>query len=135
MPEYVRHRAQDLLNRDRKALNGATVLLVGVTYKPNIADERESPVRPLARGLFESGAIVQYHDAFVPAWNIDSEHGTHDGDRMIESQDDLYEAAAAADLVILLQPHKQYDLNKLQGASKLLLDTRGLLTGDNVERL
>ena len=54
MPEYVRHRAQDLLNRERKALNGATVLLVGVTYKANIADERESPVRPLARALCES---------------------------------------------------------------------------------
>ncbi|MEN9710467.1 MAG: hypothetical protein RL441_459 [Actinomycetota bacterium] len=135
MPEYVRHRAQDLLNRDRKALNGSTVLLVGVTYKPNIADERESPVRPLARGLFESGAVVQYHDAFVPQWNIDSEHGQHDGDRMLETQNDLYEAAAAADLVILLQPHKQYDLNKLQSSSKLLLDTRGLLLADNVERL
>jgi UDP-N-acetyl-D-mannosaminuronate dehydrogenase len=54
---------------------------------------------------------------------------------MLKTQDDLYAAAAAADLVILLQPHKQYDLNKLQAASQLLLDTRGLLLGDNVERL
>lgn len=135
MPEYVRHRAQDLLNRERKALNGATVLLVGVTYKANIADERESPVRPLARALFESGALVQYHDAFVPEWNIDSEHGQHDGDRMIETQTDLYAAAAAADLVILLQPHRVYDLEKLRDSAKLLLDTRGILSGPNVERL
>ena len=135
MPEYVRHRAQDLLNRERKALNGATVLLVGVTYKANIADERESPVRPLARALFESGAVVQYHDAFVPQWNIDSEHGQHDGDRMLETQTDLYAAAASADLVIVLQPHRVYDLEKLREVSPLLLDTRGILSGPNVERL
>ena len=125
----------DLLNRERKALNGATVLLVGVTYKANIADERESPVRPLARALCESGAVVQYHDAFVPQWNIDSEHGQHDGDRMLETQIDLYAAAAAADLVIVLQPHRVYDLEKLREVAPLLLDTRGILSGPNVERL
>ena len=71
----------------------------------------------------------------MPRWNIDSEHGQHEGDRLLDSAADLYTAAAAADLVILLQPHRQYDLERLAATAKLLLDTRGILTGDNVERL
>ena len=135
MPEYVKRRAQDLLNDHRKAIHGSRVLLVGVTYKPNIADERESPVRPLARALLAAGAEVSYHDEFVASWNIDSEHGHHEGDRVYETEKDVYTAAAAADLVILLQNHRGYDLAKLQSSSKVILDTRGLLSGDNVDRL
>jgi UDP-N-acetyl-D-glucosamine dehydrogenase len=55
MPNYVARRAQDILNSERKAVNGATVLLLGVTYKPNIADLRESPAVPLAK-RFENSA-------------------------------------------------------------------------------
>lgn len=135
MPSYVRRRAQDLLNQHSKPLKGSTVLLVGVTYKPNIADERESPVRPLARELIAEGAVVKYHDAFVPRWNVDSEHGEHSGDRLLDTESDLYAAAGEADLVILLQPHRQYDLVKLAANSKALLDTRGILEGPTVERL
>jgi len=135
MPEYVKRRAQDLLNTNRKALNGARVLLVGVTYKANIADERESPVRPLARALMSAGADVVYHDAFVPKWNIDSEHGVHEGDRILNTEADLYAAAEKADLTILLQNHRGYDLEKLTSSAKVILDTRGLLSGANVERL
>jgi nucleotide sugar dehydrogenase len=135
MPEYVKHRIQDSLNDAKLALNGAKVLLIGVTYKPNIADERESPVRPLAQALLAGGADVSYHDPFVPEWNVDSEHGHHDGDRVLASVSDVYEAAATADITVLLQPHKSYDLAQLASASKKLFDTRGLLQGANVERL
>ena len=135
MPEYVKHRIQDSLNDAKLALNGAKVLLIGVTYKPNIADERESPVRPLAQALLAGGADVSYHDPFVPEWNVDSEHGHHDGDRVLTSVSDVYEAAAAADITVLLQPHKSYELAQLASASKKLFDTRGLLQGANVERL
>ncbi|MEY2634267.1 MAG: hypothetical protein RIS75_207 [Actinomycetota bacterium] len=135
MPEYVKRRAQDLLNDHRKAIHGSRVLLVGVTYKANIADERESPVRPLARTLLAAGAEVSYHDEFVGQWNIDSEHGHHEGDRVLTSEADVYTAAAAADLVILLQNHRGYDLAKLQSSAKVILDTRGLLSGANVDRL
>ncbi len=135
MPEYVKHRIQDSLNDAKLALNGAKVLLIGVTYKPNIADERESPVRPLAQALLAGGADVSYHDPFVPEWNVDSEHGHHDGDRVLTSVSDVYEAVATADITVLLQPHKSYDLAQLASASKKLFDTRGLLQGANVERL
>ena len=56
MPAYVARRAQDLLNDNGRPINGATVLLLGVTYKPNIADDRESPARPLAKQLKAIGA-------------------------------------------------------------------------------
>ena len=60
MPNYVAQRAQNLLNEDRLAMNGATILLLGVTYKPDIADERESPATPLAKRLMSLGAKVSF---------------------------------------------------------------------------
>lgn len=135
MPRYVKERAQQLLNKHRKPLNGSRVLLIGVTYKANIADERESPVRPLARLLLEESAIVEYFDPFVQTWNIDSEHGAHASDRLLESVKDLTTACESADLVIVLQPHRGIDFTQVVAKSKLLLDTRGTLQGAGVERL
>ena len=135
MPSYVRSRIQDALNEQGKALNGAHVLLVGVTYKPDIADQRESPVRPLARELIDLKADVHFYDPFVPLWNIDSEHGEHAGDRVLTSAADLIAAAKASDIVVLLQPHKSLDLDALAKAAPVLLDTRGKLSGDKVIRL
>jgi UDP-N-acetyl-D-glucosamine dehydrogenase len=119
MPGYVTDRAAELLNRHAKAVNGAKVLLLGVTYKRDISDQRESPARPLARKLLSRGAVVSYHDPYVPDWQIDG--------RSIPRADDLETALAAADLVILLQAHQGYDPAQLTRASRLLLDTRGLI--------
>ena len=71
MPGYVVDRAAELLNTDAKPLNGAKVLLLGVTYKKDIADQRESPARPIARKLLQRGAVLSYHDPFVDAWQVD----------------------------------------------------------------
>src|SRR5699024_5848793 len=64
MPSYVVDRTQDILNDDRKALKGAKVLLLGVTYKPNIADQRESPAVPVHRHLRDKGSVVSFHDPY-----------------------------------------------------------------------
>ena len=136
MPTYVKRRIQDLLNDDGKALKGAKVLLLGVTYKPNIADQRESPVRPLARLLVDAGANVLYHDPYVAEWNIDNEHGHPEPtDRVLNSQPDALVAARNADIVVVLQPHREYDLSAIADAAAQVLDTRGMLHGANVERL
>lgn len=136
MPTYVKRRIQDLLNQQGKSLKGSTVLLLGVTYKPDIADQRESPVRPLARDLIATGANVVFHDPYVPEWNIDNEHGhPAASDRVLHSEDDAIDAAKRADIVVLLMPHKGYDLEAIAASSKQLLDTRGKLHGANVERL
>jgi UDP-N-acetyl-D-glucosamine dehydrogenase len=119
MPGYVTDRAAELLNRHAKAVNGAKVLLLGVTYKRDIADQRESPARPLARKLLARGAVVSYHDPHVPAWTIDGQP--------IPRAGDLQTALTDADLVILLQAHQAYDPAQLTQAARLLLDTRGVV--------
>jgi len=119
MPGYVTDRAAELLNRHAKAVNGAKVLLLGVTYKHDIADQRESPARPLARKLLSRGAQVSYHDPFVPGWQVDGQS--------IPRAEDLEAALATADLVVLLQAHSSYDPAQLIRASRLLLDTRGII--------
>ena len=119
MPGYVTDRAAELLNRHAKAVNGARVLLLGVTYKRDIADQRESPARPLARKLLNRGAQLSYHDPFVPDWQVDGQ--------AIPRAEDLEAALAGADLVILLQAHRSYDPAQLARAARLLLDTRGIL--------
>lgn len=122
-PGYVADRVWKALNADRIAVNGARVLLVGVTYKPNISDLRETPALPLARKLLGWGADLQFHDPYVPRWSA------HPGDEEIvcPRAEDLYAAAAAADIVVLLQPHAMLDLVRLTKVSNRLLDTRGVL--------
>jgi UDP-N-acetyl-D-glucosamine dehydrogenase len=127
MPAYVARRAQNLLNADGIAVHGATVLLLGVTYKANIADQRESPATPLARQLSGLGAKVIYHDPHVSDWKVT--------DVQVSGVDDLDGAAASADLVILVQHHREYDADHLAGISKRFFDTRGVTTGSEAHRL
>jgi nucleotide sugar dehydrogenase len=132
MPGYVVDRAAELLNRHAKPLNGANVLLLGVTYKQDIADQRESPARPIARRLLARGAVLSYHDPHVPDWAIDG--------RDVRRVTDLDTDIVTADVVILLQNHSEYDLPQLAASAKLFLDTRGKLdalgaTGPNTETL
>ena len=119
MPGYVTDRAAGLLNQAGRAVNGARVLLLGVTYKKDIADQRETPARPIARKLRARGAVVAYHDPYVPSWQVDGEDVPRAGE--------LAAAVAAADLVILLQAHQDYDLAEIAATARLLLDTRGLV--------
>jgi UDP-N-acetyl-D-glucosamine dehydrogenase len=132
MPGYVVDRAAELLNRHAKPLNGANVLLLGVTYKADIADQRESPARPIARRLLARGAVLSYHDPHVPDWAIDG--------RDVRRVTDLDTDIVTADVVILLQDHSEYDLPQLAASAKLFLDTRGKLdalgaVGPNTETL
>jgi UDP-N-acetyl-D-glucosamine dehydrogenase len=132
MPGYVTDRAADLLNRHARAVNGASILLLGVTYKKDIADQRESPARPLARKLRARGADISYHDPYVEQWLVDDEPVTR--------REDLAAALAGADLVILLQPHSCYHPAALGAtvlsAGHLLLDTRGVVPpGPGIEAL
>ena len=121
MPGYVVDRAAEILNSDAKPINRARVLLLGVTYKKDIADQRESPARPIARKLLQRGAVLSYHDPFVESWQVDGR--------------DIPRAASpteAADLTILLQPHSTYDLAAIAARAHLLFDTRGKISGDSV---
>ncbi len=128
MPAYVVARAGRMLNAACKSVNGSKVLLVGVTYKADIADERETPVLPVARRLRALGADLSYHDPYVPAWHCDG--------NPIVREDDLVAGAAAADLVIVLTAHRSLDLEALATHATAILDTRGVLpAGARIERL
>ncbi|MET9531435.1 MULTISPECIES: nucleotide sugar dehydrogenase [unclassified Streptomyces] len=117
MPQYVIQRCATLLNEHGKSARGARVLLLGVTYKPDLADQQNSPAGEIARRLMDLGASVSYHDPYVPDWRI--------RDVPVPRADSLYEAAAGADLTVLLQHHRTYDLQGLAVKAQLLLDTRG----------
>lgn len=127
MPAYVSIRVQQLLNDHRKAVNGSKVLLLGVTYKANISDERETPARPLARRLVAMGAEVSFFDPHVESFAVD---GTE-----LARVTDLDRAMAEADVAVLLQAHTAIMDDADFSAAPTVLDTRGVLSGANVERL
>lgn len=127
MPAYVARRAQNILNEGGKAINGATILLLGVTYKPNIADQRESPARPLAQRLSALGAKLMYHDPYVDDWVVPGVETT--------PVSDVYRSVVDADLVILVQNHDVYDVDGLARRAARFFDTRGATTVDDAHRL
>lgn len=117
-PSYVVTRVAEILNGERKAINGANVLLLGVTYKPDISDQRESPAVPIAEELLKRGANLKYHDPFVGAWRLNSVN-------TLQCESDLDEALAQADVVVLLQKHSKYDVSALEEKANAFLDTTG----------
>jgi UDP-N-acetyl-D-mannosaminuronate dehydrogenase len=98
-----------------------------VTYKPDIADQRESPAKPLAQQLIAKGAEVIYHDPHVTDWRV--------GGASVERADDLDAELAKADVSVLLQNHSSYDLDAIAASARLLFDTRGKVHADGVARL
>jgi nucleotide sugar dehydrogenase len=127
MPSYVAHRAQNILNDAGLATKGATVLLLGVTYKPDIADQRESPAVELAEALVKLGADVRFHDPYVERWGVDG--------LSLTREDDLDAALDKADLVVLVQRHKAYDVTALAKRAERFFDTRGVTAPGEAHRL
>lgn len=127
MPGYVVRRIQDLLNDAGKPLRGARVCLLGVTYKPDIADQRESPAKPIAQELLDKGAEVVFHDPYVTQWNL--------GGQVLTGAVDEMTAIEAADVCVLLQNHRSYNADELAAAAHLFLDTRGVTTHPKAVRL
>ena len=127
MPAYVVARVQRMLNDRSKAVRGSRVLVLGLTYKADIADDRESPSRPVIRKLLELGADLECHDPHLSEFSVDGV--------AVRLVDDLDTAVDAADIVVLLQPHSAYDLDDIVTRASAVFDTRGVLTGDNVVRL
>lgn len=116
MPRFVHRKIQDALNAEKKPLNGATILLLGVAYKPNVDDMRESPALDVIHLLQASGAQVSYHDPYIPAFD-------HDGLAM-SSIENLMETVAAVDCVVITTNHRDYDYAAILNAAKLIVDTR-----------
>jgi UDP-N-acetyl-D-glucosamine dehydrogenase len=116
MPRYVVEKAQDVLNLEGKALRGARLLVVGVAYKPDIRDTRESPALDVIGLLRGKGAQVSYFDPYVPAIE-------HEG-WGLTSVGDLLAEARRADCVIIVTHHSSIDYRALVDAARLVFDTR-----------
>ena len=127
MPSYTVDRLEAALNERGLALAGTRVLVLGVTYKPDISDERESPARRVGEILLRRGADLSYHDPRVGKWIVSD----HDVPRVTELDD----AVASAGAVVLLQAHQEYDADALAAQSALFFDTRGVTRSDSAMRL
>jgi UDP-N-acetyl-D-glucosamine dehydrogenase len=116
MPGWVAARIGEALNEHAKPLKGAKVLVLGVSYKPDVGDVRESPSLRVMSALARRGAKLSFHDPFVDAVTLD-------GKRLARTELTA-RAVAGADLVALLVPHSGYDLEWLAGTAGLLFDAR-----------
>ncbi len=129
MPEHVVQLVADGLNDDRKAMNGSRVLLLGVAYKRDIDDVRESPALSIIDRLRSRGCDVRYHDPFVPELSFDSAHTESSGQPMssVELNDEQIESS---DCVLIVTNHSQIDYRRIIELAPLIVDTRNALNGD-----
>lgn len=123
MPYYVVSRIMEALNTQGKSLNGAAVLVLGVAYKKDVEDIRESPSLKLIRLLQERGAKVSYNDPYIPRIGLAQDNLT--------SVDLAEEELSSVDCVVIATNHSCYDVEQLASSSKLLFDVRGVTRGLN----
>lgn len=119
MPRYVVTKIQDALNDRSKSLKGSKVLVLGAAYKPDIDDLRESPALDVIGLLKKKGALVSFHDPYVPSLRED--------DTIMESVPDLLEAVREADCVTVITNHSTYDYAAILNEAQLIVDTRNAL--------
>src|SRR5580692_3100291 len=131
MPHYVVDKIQNALNDHSKPLKGSKVHVMGVAYKRDIDDVRESPALDIIHLLGKRGAVVSYSDPFVSSLRADG---------VVPAMDsiDAEQAAAEADCVVIVTDHKGFDYSKILDRAKLIVDTRNALKGqvsDKIVRL
>ena len=123
MPNFVISKVTEALNREKKAVNGSRILVLGIAYKRNVDDMRESPSVRLMQMLMGMGALVDYSDPLIPAFpNIRA--GGYD----LQSISLTAEALHAYDLVLLATDHDAFDYDLIGHAARLIVDTRGRFT-------
>jgi nucleotide sugar dehydrogenase len=132
MPTYVIEKIILALNSHKKSVSGANILLLGVAYKKNVDDYRESPSLVLIDALEKLGATVQYHDPYIPAFKH-QEHGIVIDAKSIELTSS---ALSSADCIVIATDHDQLDYLEIQKSAKLIVDCRGRIRSkhDNVVR-
>jgi UDP-N-acetyl-D-glucosamine dehydrogenase len=124
MPHYVVERVSEALNEDRKPINGSKILVMGLAYKKDINDLRESPSVHLVEMLQDRGAEVDYCDPFIPRTHRQREH-----DLQMSSVDVSPETVAAYDCVLIATDHSQFDYSMLADHARLIIDTRNAMSG------
>jgi UDP-N-acetyl-D-glucosamine dehydrogenase len=129
MPEHVIQLVADGLNDERKATKGSDVLLLGVAYKRDVDDVRESPALSIIDRLRAKGANVRYHDPFVAEVRFDDAHTDAAGEPLRSvplTNDEL----TGADCVIIVTDHSEIDYRRVCSLASLIVDTRNALNGE-----
>ena len=129
MPDHVVQLVADGLNDERKAMKGSNILLLGVAYKKDIDDVRESPALSIIDRLRAKGAEVHYHDPFVKEIRFDDAH-TEGGGEPLKSEPLTDEALRASDCIVIITDHSGIDYNRVCQVTSLVVDTRNALNGD-----
>ncbi len=125
MPEYVINRVIEALNDQKKAVNGSRVLIVGLAYKPNVDDERESPSYTLMELLKARGAEVAYYDPYVPIIRPTREHAHWTGTKSVEWNQ---KTVAGFDVALVATAHDNVNYAELGSWSPCIVDTRNAMT-------
>jgi UDP-N-acetyl-D-glucosamine dehydrogenase len=129
MPEYVVRRVTAALNTSNKAVKGSRVLILGLAYKPNVDDERESPSYVLMDLLSERGAELEYHDPYVPVIKPTREHAHWAGKKSVEWDRATIESF---DLVLIATNHSCVNYQELADWAHRIVDTRNAMSGTHV---
>jgi UDP-N-acetyl-D-glucosamine dehydrogenase len=129
MPDHVVHRVADALNSQRKSLNGSRILVLGLAYKPNVDDERQSPSYVLMDLLQERGAEVAYYDPYVPVIKLTREHSHRAGKKSVEWDRATIESF---DLVLIATNHSCVKYQELADWAQCIVDTRNAMSRTHV---
>lgn len=121
MPLYVVEKVTNALNDDAKAVRGSKIVVLGVAYKPDVSDVRESPALDVIELLRHKGAEVVYHDPFVASVRLEGD--------IMHSSSYSAELLAQADCVVIITHHKSYDWSHVLAHSRLVVDTRHVTVG------
>lgn len=126
MPRYVAGLVRDALNEQERSVKGAKILILGVAYKKDIDDMRESPALSIIDLLRSRGAVIAYHDPFVAEVTFDHAYTIGDGDPLY-NQELTDELVSGSDCVIICTEHSGIDYNRVCENAKLIVDTRNAL--------
>jgi UDP-N-acetyl-D-glucosamine dehydrogenase len=125
MPSFVVEKVSHALNAARKPMNGSSVLVLGVAYKRDIDDVRESPALDVMRLLEAHGAEVTYHDPYIATVRDEDGHGDGTAPHRLRHSVELTDAVlAAADAVVIVTDHKTVDYQRVVNNAQLVVDTR-----------
>jgi UDP-N-acetyl-D-glucosamine dehydrogenase len=128
MPEHVVALVGQALNARERAIRNSRVLVIGVAFKPDVSDDRNSPARPMIAGLMDAGAVVSYHDPRIPRFDPSDEHAPGGRDELISVP--LEDAMAdSPDCVVIVTPHSGIDWDRVFDEADLIVDTRDVSHG------
>ena len=126
MPDYVVARVSEALNEESKSLKGSKILILGMAYKPNVDDDRESPSYVLTAKLESKGAVVHYNDPYVPVIRPTREHPEYAGRKSVEVED-------AYDCILVATHHNEYREFDFSDYKAVMVDTRNCITNKPIK--